>query len=79
MAFMPHTVAMVDILKDWKDRGMLREAIFQNDRRAMVKVATVSPEQEKWLDKILSDPVATADRLATCRLDYIRTFLFSAR
>ncbi|PDT50940.1 MULTISPECIES: hypothetical protein [Sinorhizobium] len=41
MAFMPHTMAMVDILKDWKDRGMLREDIFQNDARAMVMVATV--------------------------------------
>ncbi|MDX1216290.1 hypothetical protein GOL99_12170 [Sinorhizobium medicae] len=71
MAFMPHTMAMVDIMKDWKDRGMLREDIFQNDGRAMVKVATVSPEQNEWIDKVLSDPVATAERLATCRLEYM--------
>lgn len=71
MAFMPHTMAMVDIMKDWKDRGMLREDIFQNDGRAMVKVATVSPEQNEWIDKVLSDPVSTAERLATCRLEYM--------
>lgn len=72
MAFMPHTMAMIDIMKEWKDRGVLPQAIFENDGRAMVKVATVSPEQNEWIDKVLSDPVATAERVANCRLDYLR-------
>ncbi|PDT81803.1 hypothetical protein [Sinorhizobium sp. BJ1] len=74
MAFVPHTMAMVDILKDWNDRGMLKEDIFQNDARAMVMVTRASPEQEGWLNKVLSDPVATAERLANCRLDYMKAF-----
>jgi hypothetical protein len=38
----------------------------------MVKVATVSPEQNEWIDKVLADPVATAQRVANCRLDYLK-------
>lgn len=72
MAFMPHTMAMIDIMKEWKDRGVLPQAIFENDGRAMVKVATASPEQNEWIDKVLSDPVAAAERVANCRLDYLR-------
>ncbi|MDR6664509.1 hypothetical protein [Rhizobium sp. 1399] len=72
MSFMPHTMAMIDIMKEWRDRGVLPQAIFENDGRAMVKVATVSPEQNEWIDKVLSDPVSTAERVATCRLDYMR-------
>jgi len=72
MSFMPHTMAMIDIMKEWKDRGVLSQAIFENDGRAMVKVATVSPEQNEWIDKVLADPVATAQRVANCRLDYLK-------
>ncbi|MGV4796287.1 hypothetical protein [Rhizobium sp. F40D2] len=72
MAFMPHTMAMIDIMNEWKDRGVLPQAIFENDGRAMVKVAMVSPEQNEWIDKVLSDPVSTAERVAQCRLDYMR-------
>lgn len=71
MSFMPHTMAMIDIMKDWKDRGVLPQAIFENDGRAMVKVATVSPEQNEWIDNVLADPVSTAERLANCRLEYM--------
>lgn len=72
MAFMPHTMAMIDIMKEWKDRDVLPQAIFENDGRAMVKVATVSAEQTEWIDKVLSDPVAAAERVANCRLDYLK-------
>lgn len=72
MAFMPHTMAMIEIMKEWKDKGVLPQAIFENDGRAMVKVATVSSEQNEWIDKVLSDPVAAAERVANCRLDYLQ-------
>ncbi len=71
VAFMPHTMAMIEIMKEWQDRGVLPEGIFENDGRAMMKVATVSPEQNEWIDMVMSDPVSTAERLANCRLDYM--------
>ncbi len=73
MAFVPHTMAMIDIMKEWKNKGVLPQEIFENDGRAMMKITTVSPEQKEWLDKVLSDPIATKERLAHCRLDYIRS------
>ncbi len=72
MAFVPHTMAMIDIMKEWKDKGVLPQEIFENDGRAMIKITTVSPDQKEWLDRVLSDPISAKERVANCRLDYMR-------
>ena len=65
-----HARALIDLLEKYKENGLMREELFRNDARAMLKVAIPSPEQSEWIDKVLSDPMLAKDRVATSRIDY---------
>lgn len=69
-AFMPHGMALLEVLKNYKDRGMMRESQWQNDSTAVFRIINVDQHQEEWIAKILSDPIAGKQRLATSRITY---------
>jgi hypothetical protein len=70
MRFMPHAMALLEVLKEYKDKGMMNPTQWQNDANAIARVSTVDEHQEEWIEKVLSDPVAGKERLATSRVDY---------
>lgn len=45
----------------------------QTARRPLARVSTVDEYQQEWIEKVLSDPVAGKERLATSRVDYRAT------
>jgi hypothetical protein len=69
-AFLPHATAMLKILKEYKDAGLIREALWKNDTTAIWHVANVDKEQLSWIERVLSDPVISNDRVAVSRIDY---------
>lgn len=70
MALVAHAGAMIDILGELKNAGLMREIFFKNDGSAMLKVAIPSSEQTSWIDKVLSDQMVAQERVATSRIDY---------
>ncbi|MDP1731200.1 MAG: hypothetical protein Q8L54_08510 [Devosia sp.] len=68
--YVPHARAMLDILKQFKDRGLLRETLFQSDGNAILRVVTVDSQQEEWIAKVLGDPVIGNSRVARSRIRY---------
>jgi hypothetical protein len=46
----------------------MQPALWENDARAIVGIITVDEQQEAWLSRVLSDPVAAEDRLARSRI-----------
>jgi hypothetical protein len=70
MRFMPHAMALLEVLKSYKDKGMMHPTQWQNDTNAIWRVSTVDEHQEEWIEKVLSDPIAGKERLATSRVDY---------
>jgi hypothetical protein len=69
-AFMPHAKALLGILKEYKDKKQMNPSQWENDARAVFHIATVDENQLEWIEKILSDPIAGKERLATSRIDY---------
>lgn len=69
-AFIPHAKALLEILKNYKDKKMMNPTQWENDARAVFHLATVDENQLEWISKILSDPIAGKERLATSRIDY---------
>ena len=53
-----------------KEKGMMNPTQWQNDANAIARVSTVDEHQEEWIEKVLSDPIAGKERLATSRVDY---------
>jgi hypothetical protein len=74
MAFLPHARAMIDIIHDYTDRGLLRNSLSENDINAMMRVVTVAPEQNAWIDRVLSDPIIAQERMANSIVDYDKVF-----
>ena len=70
MAFIPHAKALLEILKEYKDKNMMNLTLWENDARAVYYIITVDENQIEWIEKILSDPIAGKERLATSRIDY---------
>lgn len=68
VAFVPHGMALIEVLTQYKDAGAMHPTQWQNDARAVMGIITVDEQQEKWLTQVLSDPVAGAQRVATSRL-----------
>jgi hypothetical protein len=62
-----HGMALLDVLKQYKDAKAMHPTQWQNDARAIVGIITIDSEQEAWLAKVLSDPVAGKERVATSR------------
>jgi hypothetical protein len=70
ISFVPHGQAILELLKEYNDRGMMHPTQWQNDSNAFFRIAMVDEHQEEWLDKILSDPIAGKERLANRRIKY---------
>lgn len=68
--YFSHGMAMIGVLAEFKDNGLMSEAQFQNDALAIKGVATINKEQPDWIAKILSDPIAGQERLAVSYLKY---------
>lgn len=66
--FVPHGMALLEVLKNYKDRGMMRESQWDNDATAVFRIINIDEHQEEWITKILSDPIAGKQRLATSRV-----------
>lgn len=60
--------AILECLKEFKDKGLIRENIWANDATAIGKIINPSPETEEWIDKVLSDPVIAKERVAVSRV-----------
>lgn len=69
-ALVAHAKAIIDLLSTLRGKELIREEIFQNDARAMLKVTVPSPEQAEWIHRVLSDPLTSQERVAESRLDY---------
>lgn len=70
IALVPHARAMVDILSKCKEAGLMREELFKNDARAMLKVVIVDKDQPVWIERVLSDQIVSQDRVAFSRINY---------
>jgi len=60
--------AILECLKEFKDNGLLRETIWANDATAIAKIINPSPETEKWISRVLSDPVSSKEPVAVSRV-----------
>lgn len=69
-AFMPHGKALLELLKEYKDKKLMNPTQWENDARAIYHIVTVDEHQLEWIEKILSDPIAGKERLAKSRIDY---------
>ena len=69
-SFIPHGKALLELLKEYKDKKLMNPTQWDNDARAIYHVITVNEHQLEWIDKILSDPIAGKERLATSRINY---------
>jgi hypothetical protein len=63
-------MALLNVLKEYRDKKMMRDSVFQNDAKAVFHIATIDGQQGEWIDKILSDPIAGKERLANSRITY---------
>lgn len=70
-SLLPQTMHLLAVLKEYKDQGMMHPTQWQNDATAIWHVSAVDEHQEEWIDRILSDPIAGKERLATSRIDCI--------
>ncbi len=64
VAFLPHVEVILHCLKNWKNKGLMHPTQWQNDSNAFIKIVIASESQEKWLDMVLSDTVATKETVA---------------
>jgi hypothetical protein len=58
-------MALLEILKKHKDSGAMPPTQWKNDARAVMGIIMVNQEQEGWVERVLGDPVAGKERLAT--------------
>lgn len=65
-----HAREMLPILVQYQDRGLMRQELYQNDGRAMIGVAMMDEEQRSWIERVLSDPVVSKERVARSRINY---------
>jgi hypothetical protein len=65
-----HAELMIEILTEFRDDGLIADELFGNDSKALLMVATPSPEQTNWIDTLLSDATLANAKLAKSRLDY---------
>jgi hypothetical protein len=68
IGYRSHGMALLKVLKEYKDARAMHPTQWQNDAHAIMGIITVDSEQEAWLAKVLSDPVAGKQRLATSRV-----------
>jgi hypothetical protein len=70
IAFLPHGRAILEMLKQYKDAGLMHPTQWQNDANAFYGIMMVNAHQQEWVDQVLSDLVAGKERLATRCIKY---------
>jgi hypothetical protein len=70
MQILVHARAMLSILAQYRNSGLMRQELYQNDGRAMIGVAMVDKEQGSWIETVLSDPIISKERVAKTRINY---------
>lgn len=68
-AFVPHGMALLEVLKNFKDNGKINPTQWANDANAIFHIVHVDQNQEEWIKKILSDPIAGKERLAISNIN----------
>lgn len=64
----PLGLAILEVLKNLKDNGMMRPEVWRNDATAIGKMMTPGPEAIEWSRKVLSDPAIADIVLAKSRV-----------
>lgn len=65
-----HARTLLEILKDYKEKGMIHPTEWQGLSTAFFRLATPDAQQNEWVERILSDPVTGKERLARSRINY---------
>ncbi|MCF4097865.1 hypothetical protein [Maritalea mediterranea] len=68
VSLVPRGYAILECLKDLKDKGFIREELWANDATAIGKIINPSSETEEWIERILSDPVVAKEAVAISRI-----------
>lgn len=68
-----HARAMMEVLSEFKDAGLMPEDIYQTDVNTLYYLSRMGEQQLEWVERVLSHPVAGKERVAISRLDYKRT------
>ena len=56
---------MLEVLKSYKDRGLMKEDLWKNDTSAVHGLATLGESQQQWISAVLlNDEVKHLGRLA---------------
>ncbi len=74
IALLPHARAMVEILSEFKESGLMREEIYKNNSHAILKVVIPDKNQPIWIERVLSDPMVAKDRVAISNINYNNCF-----
>ncbi len=69
-AFLPHGQALLELLKQYKDQKLMNPTQWENDARAIFHIINVDEHQLEWIENILSDPIASKERLANSQVGY---------
>jgi hypothetical protein len=70
VAFVPHAHALLRLLKEYADSGLMHPTQWQNDSMAIYRIVTVDEHQLDAIEQVLSDPIAGKERLAKFRIEY---------
>lgn len=65
-----HAIKVAEIMKEFRDRGMMRQSVWQNDTIGLAGIMKIDSEQLEWCERILSDPVGGRVRLADSIIEY---------
>jgi hypothetical protein len=66
--FMPHGMALLQVLRAYKDAGNLTEEVWQFLSQAIYHLAYVDEKQEGWIEGILRTPLNIGSRVAISRI-----------
>ena len=68
MKLAPLGMAILEVLKELKDKGLMRPEIWSNDATAIGKMMTPGPAAIEWANRVLSDPMVSGKVLARSRI-----------
>ena len=67
MMFVPHAISILEIIKGYRDQGIMHPTQWQNDANAIWHVGNIDEHQLEWVERILSDEVIGKERVANRR------------
>jgi len=69
MMYFQHMHSILEVLKNWKDNGLIHPTEWQNLANAFFNIGSMGKNQMNMIDQILKDPM-TNPELAICKVDY---------